>query len=212
LGLKFLKGLDTERTYASCQELYDNGFRTDGIYWIQPSYDLVSFNVMCTFTDNVATTTLSHNVSNPSGFTSLPLSSDGCYERGCFEDVITYSASVKQMEALIQISDTCEQYIKHNCSFNSLTDFAYWTDRNGIEQEYWNGNRLDGTRGCACSETNSCDDFHNKDNICNCDDRDNVNVDEGRITTKEHLPIIKLNYGDSAARSSWIHYTLVKFI
>ena len=91
---------------------------------------------------------------------------------------------------------------------NALTDFAYWTDRNGIDQEYWNGNKSTGEQGCACNETDSCDHYHNKDNICNCDDRDTVNIDEGILTSKDQLPVMRLNYGDSMERYSWIQYTL----
>ena len=47
-----------ERTYSSCQELYDNDIRKEGVYSIQPSYDLVPFEVYCSFTDSLATTTL----------------------------------------------------------------------------------------------------------------------------------------------------------
>ena len=116
------------------------------------------------------------------------------------------------MEALIHISDTCQQYIMNNCSTNALTDFAFWTDRNGDELEYWNGqNETAYQQGCACGQEDSCDDFHNKDNICNCDDRDIVNVDEGILTSKDQLPVMKLSYGDSRGRSSWIHYHLGQF-
>jgi len=202
--------MDRNRTYASCQEFYDNGFMTDGIYSIQPSYYVDSFNVDCSFEDGIATTTLEHTHSNPTGYTSLPLASDGCDEPGCFQDNITYSASIEQIEALIDISDTCEQYIQNNCSNNALTGFSYWTDRNGFEQEYWNGNKSTGERGCACNETGSCDDYYHKNNICNCDDRDN-NIDEGILTSKEQLPVMRLSYGDSMRRYSWIHYTLGHF-
>ena len=90
--------MDIDRTYASCQEHYDNGFTSDGIYLIQPSYDVDSFYVDCSFEEGTATTTLKHTHSNPTGFTSLPLTSDGCYEPGCFQDNITYSASMEQIE------------------------------------------------------------------------------------------------------------------
>jgi len=203
--------IDTDRTFASCQEHYDNGVKSNGIYLIQPSYDVDPFYVNCSFENGIATTSLEHTHSNPTGFTSLPLTSDGCYEPGCFKDNITYSASIEQMEALIDISDTCEQYIQNNCSNNALTDFAYWTDRNGIDQEYWNGDKSTGEQGCICYETDSCDDFHHKDNLCNCDDRDTVNIDEGILTSKDQLPVMRLNYGDSMERYSWIQYTLGSF-
>ena len=48
-------------------------------------------------------------------------------------------------------------------------------------------------------------------NICNCDARDNVNVDYGVLTSRDQLPVMELAYGDSQYRYSWIHYTLGRF-
>ena len=44
------------------------------------------------------------------------------------------------------------------------------------------------------------------ENLCNCDARDEVNVDVGVLTSKDQLPVMMLAYGDSRERASWIQY------
>ena len=61
--------------------------------------------------------------------TSTPDKEDGCEERGCFSDEISYNASVTQIEALMYISQQCEQRVKHTCKVNPLTGYAFWNDR-----------------------------------------------------------------------------------
>ena len=63
--------------------------------------------------------------------------------------------SVKvQMEkivALMEISENCQQHMVNNCSNNILSDFGWWTDRDGNQIKYWDGNHPIGTEGCKCS-------------------------------------------------------------
>ena len=42
--------------------------------------------------------------------------------------------------------------------------------------------------------------------LCNCDAGGDINVDEGTLTNKNQLPVMKLNYGGSDGRFSWILY------
>ena len=44
--------------------------------------------------------------------------------------------------------------------------------------------------------------------LCNCDAFGELNVDEGTLTNKNQLPVMKLNYGGSDGRFSWILYKL----
>ena len=78
---------------------------------------------------------------------------------------------------------------------------------------YWDGEKSVSATGCQCGEDGSCDAGHGGDgnNICNCDARDNVNVDYGVLTSRDQLPVMELAYGDSQYRYSWIHYTLGRF-
>ena len=200
---------------GSCQEYFDNLVRDDGVYPIQPSLDYDPFNVTCTFneTSGIATTILFHEHDKQFQYTSLPGSSDGCADPGCFRDKITYDANVKQLQALIDISDNCYQTILHNCTSNAITSFSWWVDRFGNNVTYWNGDKEVDAEGCACSEDDSCDTGHGggADNLCNCDDRDNMNIDYGILTSRDQLPVMELAYGDSQYRYSWIHYTLGQF-
>ena len=200
---------------ASCQEYFDNLVRDDGVYLIQPSLDFDPFNVTCTFneTSGIATTVLFHTHEKQFQYTSLPGSSDGCADPGCFRDKISYDANFKQLQALIDISDNCYQTILHNCTSNALTSYSWWVDRFGNNVTYWHGDKETEAEGCECSEDDSCDTGHGggADNLCNCDDRDNMNIDYGVLTSRDQLPVMELAYGDSQYRYSWIHYTLGDF-
>ena len=53
-----------------------------------------------------------------------------------------------QLEALMHISDSCEQEITHKCTGNALTNYAFWNDRHGREIKYWNGDKPETATGC----------------------------------------------------------------
>ena len=46
-----------------------------------------------------------------------------------------------QIEALISVSEFCEQQVINNCTSNPVTGFAWWLDRNGDKYQYWHGDR-----------------------------------------------------------------------
>ena len=77
--------------------------------------------------------------------------------------------------------------------------FGWWTSINNQKMDYWGDAEL-GSRRCACalSPIISC---ANPNTRCNCDsgDEDTENVDSGHIIRKEHLPIIKVNFGDTGS-------------
>ena len=50
------------------------------------------------------------------------------------------------------------------------------------------------------------------ENLCNCDARDEVNVDIGVLTSRDQLPVMMLAYGDSRERASWIQYRKLAFV
>ena len=55
----------------------------------------------------------------------------------------SYEPEMDQIEALISVSEYCEQEVINNCTSNSLTGFAWWLDRNGDKYQYWHGDRND---------------------------------------------------------------------
>ena len=58
----------------------------------------------------------------------------------------------------ISISAHCEQSITNNCTYNGLSDFSWWTDRNGDQMKYWHGAHPYYVKGCYCSlEGDGCD-------------------------------------------------------
>ena len=44
-----------------------------------------------------------------------------------------------QIEALISVSEFCEQRVENNCTSNQLTGYSWWLDRNGNQFQYWHG-------------------------------------------------------------------------
>ena len=69
---------------------------------------------------------------------------------GCYEKRVTYinqatnePVPLTQIDALIQVSDYCEQGFWYECTLAPLrieeVDFAFWTDRNGEQNIYFTG-------------------------------------------------------------------------
>ncbi len=60
---------------------------------------------------------------------------DQCSAPGCFKHDITYNAHNEQIQALIQLSDTCSQSIDFGCFLAPLqyeeTSFGWWLDKSG---------------------------------------------------------------------------------
>ena len=53
----------------------------------------------------------------------------------------SYEPEMDQIEALISVSEFCEQQVVNNCTSNPVTGFAWWLDRNGDKYQYWHGDR-----------------------------------------------------------------------
>ena len=109
----------------------------------------------------------------------------------------------------MDISGDCFQDILHNCTNNHLTGYSWWVGRNGSNNTYWHGHGLF-KQGCACSMEPglNCSDYHGSDNLCNCDDRNEGDIDKGTLRGFDQLPVLGLYYGDSETRTSWLRYDL----
>ena len=125
---------------ASCQQISEYKNPQNGTYMIQPYLGMKPFPVWCQFVNNKSFTTIGYNSTNPNGLTATD-EQPGCSEAGCFKDEITYHASIHQIESLISVSEVCEQTIRHNCTFNKLTDYSWWNGRNGEKITYWHGDK-----------------------------------------------------------------------
>ena len=64
--------------------------------------------------------------------------------------------------------------------------------------------------GCQCSLDGNCNrpPYLNSDPICNCDTMFPRAIDEGYLSQKETLPVMKLSYGGSYSQHSSIQYIL----
>lgn len=64
--------------------------------------------------------------------------------------------------------------------------------------------------GCQCHVDSNCDKASHlySDPICNCDTMFQGSVDEGYLTSKSSLPVMKLSYGGAFAPQSNIQYIL----
>ena len=82
---------------------------------------------------------------------------EGHEEAGSYMKVITYSASIQQIIALIDNSIMCKQHIRLKCYGSALKDdigewYYWWQNRHGITMYNWGSPK--GTYGCDCSTRN----------------------------------------------------------
>ena len=103
---------------------------------------------------------------------------------------------MKQIVAIINQSQRCEQFIKYECFHSSLLkihykEYGWWISRDGAKMKYWGGAEP-GSNSCACGMTNSC---AKSDEKCNCDANDlTLREDSGYLTDKSTLPVTELRF------------------
>ena len=62
-----------------------------------------------------------------------------------------------EITSVMDLSATCEQTIKTNCSHSILSGFGWWNDKSGQKREYWHGDYSNGQNGCKCAtEKDGC--------------------------------------------------------
>ncbi|XP_006817817.1 uncharacterized protein LOC100377028 [Saccoglossus kowalevskii] len=185
------------------------------LYLIDPDGDgpLNPFTVHCDmWTEASAVTTIRHNQEDRTHV-------QGYDEPGSYMANITYGdVSIDQIRAVIDTSDTCEQWIGYDCyhsAFNFDTDVpnAWWVDYSGTNHYYW-GSSGNQEGFCQCGVNGDCDDatggINDALNIkCNCDNNDNKwRTDEGYLTDKTVLPVTALQFGDSGDNTEEGYHTL----
>ena len=129
-----------------------------------------------------------------------------------YSRVISYNISMAQIKALMDLSHSCEQFIKYECHhsvillYNNLL-YASWVSRDGVKMKYWGG-ASPGSGKCACGMTQTC---NKPSRICHCSSNDNVwRSDEGYLTDRDVLPVSKLYFGDTDAGNEIGYHTLGK--
>jgi len=197
---KKMLGLEEENKYLrtksmkTCEDLKNSPYNETGVYTMDPDGSGKPVEVFCDMEKGV--TEIGHNHINAENVT-------WCEGSGCFSLNITYNVPLEQIEALIAMSDVCEQEIKFECKLAPLKNAAFgvkfgWRTNQRDEKKYY----FDG----ADEESEVCDINHNA-GVCNCDMSlvPLWNSDTGRITNKNSLPIKGFYYGgffseDQAAR------------
>ena len=85
--------------------------------------------VNCIFDENEVITELPH-------FQEKPLIVDHCDSIGCYKQDIDYGVPLSQIEALISLSENCEQFISFGCLLAPLANedqlLGGWLDRSGM--------------------------------------------------------------------------------
>ena len=130
--LEFVEEMTKVKTLRSCEELARHGISKSGMYQIDPDGEMISndpIRVNCIFENGQAITEISH-------YQEKVIVVDNCEGIGCFKQEINYEIPIGQMEALISLSETCEQSVSYGCFLAPListneTLLGGWNDRKG---------------------------------------------------------------------------------
>ncbi|XP_032784058.2 uncharacterized protein LOC116921819 [Daphnia magna] len=127
-------------TLRTCHEIHvANPSYPSGMYWIDPDGQGIGdppIHVHCYMEDNwypPGTTFILHD-------SESKMDIGNCTEPGCYSRQIKYYASDRQIEALIQLSQDCEQNIVFYCkklplNYNGIA-YAWWYDKDGKRDEF----------------------------------------------------------------------------
>ena len=157
---------------TSCSSIKSGGSgSSSGYYVIDPDGKggVAPFSVYCDMTDKggIGVTVISHDSESRKYVGNIP----GCgwSNPGCYSKDVTYNGvSTAQLAVLTRVSQSCEQFIKFECSSDVgfvQESIAWWVSRDGRKMNYWVG-AAGSANMCACGVTNSC----SKGRKCNCHD------------------------------------------
>ncbi|XP_031574453.1 contactin-associated protein-like 2 [Actinia tenebrosa] len=167
------------------------------------------YTALCNVTDpQRAYTVIRHNLDSGTHV------NQGDFTIGMYVHKINYhAASMKQIIALIDLSEHCRQYIRFDCIKSRLLNspngpsHAFWVSRDGKKQNYWGG-ATPGSGKCACAMGkdgkggNLCT---NPSKFCNCDIRDNEwRMDDGYLEEKDLLPVTSVMFHEKSAKSKFV--------
>ncbi|KAM9342700.1 LOW QUALITY PROTEIN: contactin-associated protein-like 5 [Pholidichthys leucotaenia] len=190
--------------YEPSCEAYKLTGSSSGFYFIDPdgSGPLGPVQVYCNMTEKKVWTVLPHNSTAPITVQSSSLQQPHIMR-------FNYSASAKQLRAIVSGSEQCQQEVAYNCRksrlFNSKdgSPLSWWLDREGERRSYWGG-FLPGVQQCSCSLEENCVDMNY---FCNCDaDTDTWANDTGILSYKDHLPVSQIVIGDTDRMGSQAVY------
>ena len=148
-----LEELSKVHKARTCQELSTYDIQTSGRYTLDPDGDLVGLHpitVYCDFEHNVT------EILHDSEFTiKIEKCSDG---PGCFRYDLTYFAPMPQIQAIMDLSESCTQSIDFGCFLAPLefegSQLGWWSDKYGNPNYYFNGDHSSDASDhtCACGK------------------------------------------------------------
>ena len=181
-----------------------------GSYVIDPDGEggVTPFLVYCNMTDknNIGVTIIGHDSEDRTLV-------QGCEANGCYKRDIHYTGvNLLDLGKLTAISAHCEQFIKYECLNSPLlykgNMAGWWVSRDGHKMTYWGGSNSTYPYKCACGVIGTC---VRPGYGCHCDRDDNVwREDRGFLTTKSHLPVMQLRFGDTTPPVELGYHTLGK--
>ncbi|CAG0896084.1 unnamed protein product [Darwinula stevensoni] len=204
--LEYLEAITKQITPRTCEALANLGITKTGTYLVDPDGSLFGDPPIQVLCDMGTGQSKIHYCS--ARFYGKDLDNH-CTEPGCYSRKVAYNASMEQITALINQSATCLQQIsveelvhespsrqQYDCISAALnfgdTPYAWWLDRNGQPQYYWDGANA-GKHLCHCGLSGYC---INRKLPCNCDavapESEN---NSGTITNSTALPITELRFG-----------------
>ncbi|KAF3695191.1 Contactin-associated protein-like 5 Cell recognition molecule Caspr5 Precursor [Channa argus] len=123
----------------SCEAYLLTG-SSSGFYSVDPdgSGPLGPTLVYCNMTEEKVWTVLNHNSMDP-----VRVQGSSLYKPHIMK--FNYSASAKQLQAIITLSEQCQQKVLYNCRKSRLSNIKdgsplfWWLDREGERRDYWGG-------------------------------------------------------------------------
>ena len=191
--LDHLEEMEKLSSVRSCYELEQYGIKISNTYNIDPDGPLIGlspFPVFCNF--EKSQTEVLHNH-------EYPVEIEHCEGTFCFPVNIDYGVPMSQLQALIDISNSCTQKIAFDCFLAPLSSngdpVGVWVNRQGGDEYYFTGSNS-GTHICECGINNNCTESDHG-YTCNCDSQVPVlQEDAGVLTDDSALPVTAFKYGD----------------
>uniref|UniRef100_A0A452RU68 Uncharacterized protein n=1 Tax=Ursus americanus TaxID=9643 RepID=A0A452RU68_URSAM len=192
--------------YEQSCEAHKHRGNSSGLYYIDSdgSGPLGPALVYCNMTEDTTWTSVQHNGSH----LARVKSSNGESPHPVF---FKYTASMDQLQAIIDRADHCQQELAFHCKKSRLsaghdgTPVSWWVGRTNETHTYWGGSLPDAQK-CACGLQGNCLDSQYD---CNCDAaRSEWTSDTVVLSHKEHLPVTQVVMRDTGRPHSEAAYAL----
>ncbi|XP_030891533.1 contactin-associated protein-like 3, partial [Leptonychotes weddellii] len=192
--------------YEQSCEAHKHRGDSSGLYYIDSdgSGPLGPALVYCNMTEDTTWTSVQHNGSH----LARVKSSNGESPHPVF---LKYTASMDQLQAIIDRADHCQQELAFHCKKSRLstghdgTPVSWWVGRTNETHTYWGGSLPDAQK-CACGLQGNCLDSQY---YCNCDaDRNEWTSDTVILSHKEHLPVTQVVMSATGRPQSEAAYAL----